>query len=703
MSELRRLLKPLDGAEPWQPKNVNQANAANTLRQYQLPQMEVNAAAPIPPPAAQAAAPAAAAAPPWQPKNPAFDKYGTNSLRGMHASGQIESAADAQRALAAQQAPAAPIAPSIAQTAAAEDAAAKAALNRASPVGAPPEAPPIKPAVTAVPVAPVAAAPAAEAPGKLRGAWNKVAGVFGGGAPVEPVAPAPPGALRTGLNNVGNAFKAVGPSLVAGAAGAGLAQVTRGVGNPAASPGQAQDVGSAALIPAETGDQAARDSVVANAKNVAPYNFFTDNDTGRNLGNLASAASMVPGVGALTGGLRLGTGTAKAVTAATKAEAIGLPFVAGAAQNIRQGREDGATPTLRTPAVAAPANPAGPEFTDDDARVNKLLARSGTGAVSQLTGADGVRDYSNQRKNPFDTGLRTTDHISFEQAQGERAMRDANERQLQGKYAADEQTLRNAQERAAMSARPAALDTRAIDGQIAEARNGNRIVEMKALLDSKEAMQRDHTQQNTSVMQNATALAGQGVTERGNALQANATLRSNGGGAEAQRKQANDDRTYALAAGTQAQALGEKYRENAKKEFEVFGADNKPDLAASQQSFNAMRQLFPQMESADEGTRNKAMADAKEMAGIFNKARSSGKVGMDAMAFWNAERPSLSGMPDARGGTTEQTGFLGGLVTIGASNGDTLLSKDGREVNLGKLTARQRELLDTAKKSGWGN
>ena len=116
------------------------------------------------------------------------------------------------------------------------------------------------------------------------------------------------------------------------------------------------------------------------------------------------------------------------------------------------------------------------------------------------------------------------------------------------------------------------------------------------------------------------------------------------------------------------------------------------------------RLLFPGIESADEQTRNKAMGDASEMHGIFKQARANDKVGWDALKVWEPKRPALSGMPDAQGASTEQTGFFGGLITAGASNGDTLLkNKDGTTLNLGKLTARQRELLDTAKKSGWGN
>ncbi|MDP2323539.1 MAG: hypothetical protein Q8N51_05860 [Gammaproteobacteria bacterium] len=166
---------------------------------------------------------------------------------------------------------------------------------------------------------------------------------------------------------------------------------------------------------------------------------------------------------------------------------------------------------------------------------------------------------------------------------------------------------------------------------------------------------------------------------------------------------AKDQRDFGLTKETHDQNVGTKAHENTRKEFEVTGADNKTDLAASKQAFDAVRQIFPGIESADEATRNEFMPDAKEMHAIFQKARGQDKVGWDAMKFWEAKRPALSAMPDAGRGTTEQVGALGGLVTLNASNGDTLLrQKDGTTLNLGQLNSRQRELLERAKTQGWG-
>lgn len=157
------------------------------------------------------------------------------------------------------------------------------------------------------------------------------------------------------------------------------------------------------------------------------------------------------------------------------------------------------------------------------------------------------------------------------------------------------------------------------------------------------------------------------------------------------------------------QATGTKARENAMKEFRV--ADRKDpskwDEVASQQSYDAVRQIFPNIDSANEQDRGKAMPDAKAMANIFNRARTQDKVGWDAMKFWEAKRPVLNGMPNVSGtnaSNVEQVGPFEGMVMLNGSNGDTILTqKDGRKLNLGKLDSREQKLLEDAQKKGWGN
>lgn len=158
---------------------------------------------------------------------------------------------------------------------------------------------------------------------------------------------------------------------------------------------------------------------------------------------------------------------------------------------------------------------------------------------------------------------------------------------------------------------------------------------------------------------------------------------------------------------TAEQNMGDKAREGLAKEFMVYDTNKNGEQVANPQasteSLDALRSIIPGMTSADPKTREAALSDAKAMHGIFIKARSQDPVGWDAMKFWQPERPKLSGMPDAAGSSTQQLSGLDGMMTLNAENGDTVMrQKDGRQINLGRLDARQRQLIDDAQQRGWG-
>jgi hypothetical protein len=204
--------------------------------------------------------------------------------------------------------------------------------------------------------------------------------------------------------------------------------------------------------------------------------------------------------------------------------------------------------------------------------------------------------------------------------------------------------------------------------------------------------------------QQQTLRQGQNLKYQGDIYNANQTA------ATARAKQAydmgKDQRDYNLAKSTHDQTFGAKAQEHARKEFHIY-KDGKLDSEASGQAYDAVRQIFPGIGSSNEAEREAAMPRAKAMAKIFNRARTQDKVGWDAMKFWEAKRPVLNGMPNVTGTTganVEQVGPFAGLVTLNASNGDTLLrQKDGRTLNLGVLDSLERSLLDDAQKKGWGN
>lgn len=512
-------------------------------------------------------------------------------------------------------------------------------------------------------------------------------GPFQTGTP-SPAAPAAPGSLRQSAAGAAQsgwgAIKSAGPAIVAGVAGSAIAGAARGIGRDD-TPRAPRPMGDEAKIPVDG---------YAPTPGAQPYNFFTDNEAGRNIGNLASAVSMIPGLGMATGALRSSAAAA----------------VMGAGQGVRTGREESAAPAP-TPAAAPAMGYAGDATMPGQDPGRPALRNPNEVRVERQ--ANGVMSFSGGPNIGADggdisyTGLRTGgggDRVStvpgMSRAEIDRTLTNPDG----SRWSAGDNAIM------AANLRDGVDPYRGTSRAAGERGNNlqNRLTQL-AMSAAGTPGRKGALRMLTAMRGDETARRGQDLAERDNIRTSETSLRNSAATAQlaafnAQREQGNADRNYTLAAGTQAQALGEKYRDNARKEFEVVGEDGKPDLAASKQAADLARQLFPGIESANEQTRNKAMGDASEMHGIFKQARGNGKVGWDAVKFWSPKRPALSGMPDARGGATEQIGFLDGLVTLGASNGDTVLKRpDGSELNLGKLNARQLELLDAAKKSGWGN
>lgn len=238
----------------------------------------------------------------WKPKNPSFQGGDLISADGQEAFDDIKNQRAAQDSLKTTQA-----APKAVQEV--DDV--KAALNRASPVGAPAGTP---------------AAPAA-APTRLN-------------------------SLRAGAGNVLTGAKAVGPTILAGVGGAAAASAAQDVGNPANTPAlPAKPGGFETQIP--TGG-------TLPAPAAQPYNFFSDNELGRNVGNTLNA------VAPLTGGagqmLRtMGTAGKLAPRAALATDAADAAIV-GAAAQVRAGREETSAAPVTSGALpagaAAPVAPA---------------------------------------------------------------------------------------------------------------------------------------------------------------------------------------------------------------------------------------------------------------------------------------------------------------------------------------------------------
>ena len=157
-------------------------------------------------------------------------------------------------------------------------------------------------------------------------------------------------AAKGASGSVAAGLKAIGPSLLAGVAGSGAAHLARNIGNPGTAEGPGQAVSdTVAQIP--TGGYSP-----APAKQA--YNAFTDTEAGRNIGNLVSAASGIPGVGPAGRAAQLGF-TALQAAAPTirddrKPQPAAAPTLKVAGDATMPGQDPNARPPAAQPQAAQP-------------------------------------------------------------------------------------------------------------------------------------------------------------------------------------------------------------------------------------------------------------------------------------------------------------------------------------------------------------
>lgn len=151
--------------------------------------------------------------------------------------------------------------------------------------------------------------------------WDAARGRPTQGVAAAPAAPARPSVVKPVLG--GLAAGAMG-----GAAGYAAAQAATGIGDPSNKPVR--------VNPTETEQVLKIPGQGRAAPTPQPYNYFTDNETGRNVGNTLNAVSMIPGAGPVArGALGLGAGAiSKTLKLAER------PLVAGAVQGAAQGVRD---------------------------------------------------------------------------------------------------------------------------------------------------------------------------------------------------------------------------------------------------------------------------------------------------------------------------------------------------------------------------
>ena len=187
---------------------------------------------------------------------------------------------------------------------------------------------------------------------------------MGRGAPGAPAAPSPavpqPTRVQSLRNMASGAASAIGNTLLYGGAAAGgyaAASGLRGVGGGGA-PSNTPDAPSPVI-----GSQLANqipDSGTGPTPGAQPYNFWTDSETGRNLGNAANALAPLGGI-------------VSTVKNLPKVASVADAALGGLAAGVRTQRENAppvqtpAEPNLRDPGATAPAQTVQPPNLRDSA------------------------------------------------------------------------------------------------------------------------------------------------------------------------------------------------------------------------------------------------------------------------------------------------------------------------------------------------
>lgn len=167
---------------------------------------------------------------------------------------------------------------------------------------------------------------------------------------------------------------------------------------------------------------------------------------------------------------------------------------------------------------------------------------------------------------------------------------------------------------------------------------------------------------------------------------------------------AADQASTARTQDTQAQAS-----DRVRADLKSFVADKDGKMAedpsGSQAKFDAIRQVFPGITGTDPAYYDQHSSKIKSLAGIYDKARTMPKMGVDAINPFSTADTPLSSMPDWKGGTLTRASGLRGPLTPGIANGDYYMTtKDGRDIPLGQLDEAQVNLIREHTKTGkWHN
>jgi hypothetical protein len=548
------------------------------------------------------------------------------------------------------------------------------------------------------------------------------------GAPPNPTAAAPaaptpvantPTTLRTVASGVGNALMYGGAGVGGALAAKGLSDVGAPKGT-AAVPGERQSGDSASSMQIPTGGYGP--GPVAQ-----PYNFWTDSEAGRNIGNAANAIAPLGGVAM----------AARVPGAASKAFGLADAAVTGLAVGVRDERASANTaPDLRNPyadanaakiaasdAQPAAAAAAAPDTPTSSPGLPTGVFKHGRGQYSDSASGMGMpTGFTGQPSAQNDAILqRMADRSQAESAarvQGGMGgggggsapqMPQAPTVRHSGNDWQARNDLRNAQVSASSimnnggkwdqhkGVSPERAYAAALEGADIAARHAQPGVDV-ATLQSNNSLRGSLASADASRYGSDNSLRGQVYSADSTRAGQMATARSK------QQELAYNRQRDALKdsrdAEQHSQTVGHNADSNARKDTQVFGPDDKVNEGMSAARYDVANQLFPGYGQMDEASRKAINPDVKEMLGIFDRTYENKQMGFSKLNPLDPRDPKRSAMPNFQGGTLKKQGPEGYLTPGGEMGGHYVTDAEGNDIPLGKLNERQIELVKRQIKTG---
>lgn len=531
------------------------------------------------------------------------------------------------------------------------------------------------------------------------------------------------------------AAKTVGPGLAAGAAGSYLAGQAREYDPTTGTRGGYTPPSAVNQIPTDG---------YGPAPDKQAYNYFTDNETGRNIGNLAMATAPLGGM--LGSGMRSVPTAGKLIPRLAYGADMVDAATVGAANNIQRGREETAAPTNTTPYAInklAPnqtvptsqrtglrlndqqrmpmqqdprllnANTSRPELGQSRDFTNELSGRPGgnlpqlpadlrEGVIHKTIDAQGRVTYSGrnvgtpgggsvQMVDGMGKGLRNQGSVEMA-APGSFSSGSGGYAFTPSAATAEGRGLQK-QEWDAKVAGPK-KDPYGIN--VANLSNEQRITLRNQDMDNERAMAPLRLQAKMREYSAQILASAGGDTVKATQL----ALRS---GFPEIAKQFQDAHTSTLANESSAQSLGHAAETNARTALKQYGPGKDglqvEDPGKSAAMYDTASQIIPGFTQMNEGARNHALAQSKDLLDLFGKLQGQNQMGIDKVNPFELKKPGLTGLPNLAKGKTSQASGLRGPLTPGVSNGDYFTTyADGRQVPLGNLNSRQLHMLELAHK-----